>query len=533
MKRLKPLPDSRAFDYRTGARIGRRNSRRYLGPTKPFMTLLRSGLTMVALFMAAATVVAHPIPVQHHDRTVLVRVTERGIIVEYTLALDARTQAKDLFALREQFAKPPDLDKIDQVYAETYGPRIAAGLVANLDGEELTFAYRSYQLKIEDHLRYVFAMQAPLALKTERSTHRFQLIDSNFTWEPGQFRLALRSEGPVELKRSSVVDDPERARPVNMGDSAQAQNQKLRTAEASFVLRSSTALTPAIAVPPTAPAAPPERPGFWDVLASFDLRRLIDSEMGLALLLVLAYVFGAAHALQPGHGKTLVAAYLVGEHGTIAHAFFLGLVTTLTHTSSAILLALVVPMLYPDVESEIAFVLELGCGLLVVFMALWLILRRLAGQADHVHVFGGHHHHHHDGHDHHHLPPGNNVSFWALVSLGITGGLVPCVDALALLTLTFLAKKLWLGLPLILAFSLGLASVLVAMGILVVKFKRFADSHWGRGRLIKSLPILAAAFTLLLGIWMCREALRNHEQSLRQQAPAESGPLESLGVRGN
>ena len=487
------------------------------------MTILRFCLAMVALLVATSAATAHPIPVQHHDRTVLVRLTENGVIVEYTLALDARTQAKDLFALRDQFAKAPDLDKIDQVYAETYGPRIAAGLVAILDGEELNFAYRSYQLKIEDHLRYVFSLQAPLALKPERQAHRLQVIDSNFTWEPGQFRVGLRSEGQIELKRSNVVEDPERARPVNMGDSAQAQNQKLRMVEASFLAPLPAVPSPSKPAPASAAAAPPaEKLGFWQVLTSFDLRRLIDSELGLALLLVLAYVFGAVHALQPGHGKTLVAAYLVGEHGTIGHAFFLGLVTTLTHTSSAILLALIVPMLYPDVESEIAFVLELGCGLLIVFMALWLILRRLAGQADHVHLFGGHHHHPHDGHDHHHLPPDGKVSLWALITMGITGGLVPCVDALALLTLTFLAKKLWLGLPLILAFSLGLASVLVGMGILVVKFKRFANSRWGRGRFIKALPLVAALATLLLGLWMCREALRNHEDMLRKQAPVES-----------
>src|SRR5262249_1019523 len=279
-------------------------------------------------------------------------------------------------------------------------------------------------LKIEDHLRYIFILHAPLALKSERPTHRLQLIDSNFTWEPGLFRLGLRSEGQIELKRSNVVDDPGRARAVNMGDSAQAQNQKLRTAEATFVAPMIGLVHPSALPEAELASNSVEKPGFWQILSSFDLRRLIDSEMGLALLLVLAYVFGAAHALQPGHGKTLVAAYLVGEHGTIAHAFFLGLITTLTHTSSAILLALVVPLVYPEVESEVAFVLELGCGLLIVFMALWLILRRLAGQADHVHLFGGHHHHHHDvAGDHRHLPEGQKVSLWALISLGITGGL--------------------------------------------------------------------------------------------------------------
>jgi ABC-type nickel/cobalt efflux system permease component RcnA len=466
--------------------------------------------------LTACYTVAHPIPLQHHDRSILIRVTENAVIVEYTLALDSRTQATDLFALRDQLPKPPALDEVNKVYAELYGPRIAAGLVGNLDGHALTFSVASHQLKIEDHLRYLFVLQAPLKVNADKPTHSLQVIDSNFAVEPGVFLLGLRSEGPVVLKQSSVAGDPQRARPVNMSEYAQAQNQQLRTADATFVMPAALGL-PGPQTPAQSAAAADEKPSFWEVVKSLDLRRLVDSDVGLAMLLLLAFVFGAAHALQPGHGKTLVAAYLVGENGTIAHAFFLGLVTTLTHTSSAILIALVIPLFYPDMDTEIAFALELGCGLLIVVMAFWLLMRRLAGQADHVHLFGGHHHHHHDGHEHHHLPPGEKVSLWALITLGIAGGIVPCVDALALLTLTFVTKQIWLGLPMILAFSLGLASVLVAVGVMVVKFKRFAHSRWGQGRWVKTLPIVAAALTLLLGLWMCREALRNHEEMLRSK----------------
>src|SRR5262249_53407481 len=155
--------------------------------------------------------------------------------------------------------------------------------------------------------------------------------------------------------------------------------------------------------------------------------------------------------------------YLVGERGTIAHALLLGLVTTLTHTGVVLLLALGLKLKYPaGIPSEdfadIRQGLELASGLLIAGLGMWLFFRRLAGKADHVHFGGGHHHHHHGHHHHHHhhdhdhdhdhehghdhahshthdhthsVPGG-----WrGLVALGVSGGIVPCPSAVALLLL--------------------------------------------------------------------------------------------------
>jgi ABC-type nickel/cobalt efflux system permease component RcnA len=171
-----------------------------------------------------------------------------------------------------------------------------------------------------------------------------------------------------------------------------------------------------------------------------------------------------------------------------------------------ILLAIALPLLVPgnhQIETEVHFGLSLGCGLLVVFMALWLLCRRLAGQADHVHLFE----------PQPAVRPQARVGYLALINLGVVGGLVPCVDALALLTATFVARRLSLGLPIILAFSVGLASVLVLVGVLVVKFKHFASSRWGEGRWVKWLPLASALATLALGLWMCHDAIKQRELS--------------------
>jgi ABC-type nickel/cobalt efflux system permease component RcnA len=243
------------------------------------------------------------------------------------------------------------------------------------------------------------------------------------------------------------------------------------------------------------------------------------------MLFVLAAFFGAAHALTPGHGKTLVAAYLVGERGTIGHAFVLGLVTTLTHTGAVLALAFLLPLFFPRaVPADVQTVLGLVGGLLVAGMGFWLLLRRLSGGADHFHI-GGHHHHHgdhhhhhhhghadhfHDGHGHAHPLPDNTkgVGWWGLVVLGISGGIVPCWDAIVMLGFAIFTQRLWLGVPLLLAFSAGLASVLILIGIGVVYFKGLVSSRWAESRLIKALPLVSAALVTVMGLWLCYESMQ-------------------------
>ena len=93
-----------------------------------------------------------------------------------------------------------------------------------------------------------------------------------------------------------------------------------------------------------------------------------------------------------------------------------------------------------------------------------------------------------------------------LIVLGISGGIVPCWDAIALLAMAIGTQQVWLGLPLLLSFSAGLAGVLVLIGVLVVKIKGFGTSRFGERRIIKSLPILSALAVTLLGIWLCVDA---------------------------
>jgi nickel/cobalt exporter len=215
----------------------------------------------------------------------------------------------------------------------------------------------------------------------------------------------------------------------------------------------------------------------------------------------LSALLGGLHALTPGHGKTLVAAYLIGSRGTAKHAAALGGIVTFTHTASVIavgLLALLAGQyILPDV---LVPALEVCAGLLVVALGARLVRARWRTRGGHRHHDHGHHHHEDDV-DHHHLPKGD-VRPGDLLAMGVSGGLVPCPEALGVMLIAIGLGRIGLGLALIVAFSFGLAAVLIAIGILLVRSKsRWLDrlgkpgSAWQR-----LLPLVSAAVVTLLGV---------------------------------
>ncbi len=237
---------------------------------------------------------------------------------------------------------------------------------------------------------------------------------------------------------------------------------------------------------------------------------------GIIIALMLAMGLGALHALSPGHGKTLVAAYLVGSHGTIRHAMVLGLIVTLTHVMSVLLLGLVALWASESIVPEKLMPwTALGAGLLVMVMGAWMLRQRLRQDHDHSHdhTHGHSHDHTHDhshahshGHSHTHS---TEVRWTELLALGISGGLVPCPSATVVLLLAIYVGKIGLGLAMIGSFSLGLAATLVVVGILVVKARGLIE-HFGQGRFVKIaniLPAFSAVLVLCIGGAMTAVAL--------------------------
>jgi ABC-type nickel/cobalt efflux system permease component RcnA len=230
----------------------------------------------------------------------------------------------------------------------------------------------------------------------------------------------------------------------------------------------------------------------------------------LLMALGLALVLGGLHALTPGHGKALVAAYLVGSRGTVGHAALLGAIVTITHTASVIIIGLLALFASQFVVPNVLIpILEMLSGLLVVLMGAQLIWQRWTAlrnppPSDHTHTGTHAHpfaHDHGDGRSHSHWPASGNIKPGSLMAMGISGGLVPCPEALGIMVIAIGINRIALGLGLIVSFSLGLAAVLIIIGILLVRSRSLVERFAGVGdRWGRALPLASAIIVTALGL---------------------------------
>jgi len=228
--------------------------------------------------------------------------------------------------------------------------------------------------------------------------------------------------------------------------------------------------------------------------ASLVGRRHLSALVVLASL-ALAVFWGAAHALSPGHGKTIVSAYLVGSRGTPWHAAVLGLITTATHTAGVFALGGVTLLLSQWIVPDRLYPwLDLSAGLMVVGVGAVV----LASRARHARAHRHHHQHHHH-HEH-----GERRS---LVAVGISGGLLPCPSALVVLLAAISLHRVAFGMLLVFAFSLGLAVAITCVGLAAVLAKRAFARFDGRGRLLTVLPAVSALVIVIAGVAMVARAL--------------------------
>ena len=252
-----------------------------------------------------------------------------------------------------------------------------------------------------------------------------------------------------------------------------------------------------------------------------------DAAAGEGVLLVLllaAFGWGGLHALSPGHGKAMVAAYLIGTRGTAKHAVALGATVTITHTIGVFALGIVTLALSQYVLPEDLYPwLTLVSGLMVVGVGA-AVLRSRARLARHAHAdrhshehphsqkLGHSHQHAHSqrhgssdrlGHSHEHGRPHSHapeeLGWRGIVGLGAAAGLIPCPCALVVLLAAVSQHEVALGLLLIVAFSLGLAGTLTGLGLAVVYAKRLIPARLAAGRLASVLPAVSALLIVAVG----------------------------------
>jgi ABC-type nickel/cobalt efflux system permease component RcnA len=203
--------------------------------------------------------------------------------------------------------------------------------------------------------------------------------------------------------------------------------------------------------------------------------------------LAAALFWGAAHALSPGHGKTIVTAYLVGQRGTARHAGLLGLIVTVTHTVGVFALGLVTLALSQFIVPERLYPwLNLASGLLVVGIGASVLRARLRRRAQ------AHHHHRHE----------HGTSLRSLLAVGVSGGLLPCPSALVVLLAAISLHRVAFGLLLIVAFSAGLALSITGIGLAAVLARCAFRRASLDGPLVRLLPAASALVILAAGLAM-------------------------------
>ena len=351
-------------------------------------------------------------------------------------------------------------------------------------------------------------VEASFAASIQPGRHRVEVHDDTYGDRVGWKAIEVLPGEGTDVRSSVPASDPTgglRAYPVDLLQSPPDQH------DASFGVSSGSGRVSAPDGEDVGPVTTDRaQDGFAGALTS-------GNDHGLLILLLLgsAFIWGALHALSPGHGKTMVAGYLVGSRGRPRDAALLGLTVTITHTSAVFALGLITLAASAYVLPEDLYPwLGVASGAMVIAIGLWAIWTRLrrwrALRAEHDH--GHRHGHGHGEHTHTHPAPGAPITTRSLIALGVSGGIVPCPSALVVLVAAISQHRLGLGLVLILAFSIGLAATLTAVGLTVLHGGRLIqrlrpERRLFGGRIAGVLPALSATLIVVAGALIALRAL--------------------------
>jgi len=499
----------------------------------PRMTFfLLVSVLVIALFSAPVSVSAHPMGNFSINHFSALDVHPSFILITYVIDM---AEIPTFQEMQDYHLTPqPDHPSVT-TYRDRKVQDLQRGLWLQVGSQTVPLSLRSNTVTFPPGagglptLRISAVYEAPLA----GETGQFVYEDRNYLQRVGWKEIIATASEGVRLTASSVpVDSRSNQLTSYAADLLQAPPQDLR-ARVSFTASATTQDRQPTSRPASMTLAPQAAQTPRSMLTELMTARQLSLGLVVFSLLVAAGL-GAFHALEPGHGKTLVAAYLVGSQGTAWHALLLGLTVTASHTIGVYALGgvalfashYVLPeQLYPWL-GFVSGVLIMGTGLVLLLQA----RRRCFGHHGHSHDYGhGHSHHHghlhdhpperaqvhhqhnHDHSHHSHLPThphlphesrqgATAVSYGALLTLGVTGGMIPCPAALVVLLSAVALQRIAFGLLLIVAFSLGLAAVLVGTGLLLVSARGMMQRWTGEGPWLTYLPFLSPLVITPLGL---------------------------------
>jgi nickel/cobalt transporter (NicO) family protein len=414
-------------------------------------------LALGCIFLLPATAQAHPLgnfTINHFAR---VEVAGHRLYVRYVL---------DLAEIPTYQARQRGVDPA------TYATRIARDLHVTLDGRGARLVPVRHALAFPRGVAGLHTMRLEVILRGPSVTGRERLAvhDTNDAGRLGWKEIVVGAS-------TASTSDELHAYPKSLLSSP------LDVTSASATVAPTSAPAPRITTGSALEA--PDRvadSGFTKLIG----RRL--SPLVILASLAAALFWGAAHALSPGHGKTIIAAYLVGKRGSVRDAAALGAIVTVTHTIGVFALGLVTLGLSQWIVPDRLYPwINLTAGLLVISIGITVLRARARA-----------HHHHHD--HHHHEDRG-------LLAVGISGGLLPCPSALVVLLAAISLHRVGFGLALIVAFSVGLALSITGLGLVFVVARRAFARRSFEGAAIRLLPAVSALIIVVAGVAMTVRAL--------------------------
>ncbi len=432
------------------------------------MRRLIVGLAVLAAIWPAAAA-AHPLGNFSVNRYSAVEISGDRIYVHYVLDL----------------AEIPAFQERKRVRSGDFPASVAQRLELVIDGRRASLRPLESKTSARPGAGGLKTLRFEAVFEADRTGSRLSYRDRSFAGRIGWREVIVRATRDARIGESSVASD---------------SRSRALTAYPSDLLRDPLTISSATATfrAGSLPGRPPElgRAPARERQGGFE--SLVTGELGpgaIVLALILAALWGAAHAQTPGHGKAIVAGYLVGTRGRPRDAVALGLIVTTTHTVGVFALGFVTLALSAFIVPETLYPwLTLSSGLLVVGVGASVLWRRVRHRRAHAH------HHEHDHRDH-------GYGRGGLLGVGIAAGLLPCPSALVVLLSAIALHRVGLGLALIVAFSTGLAATITAIGLVAVLARRAFSRLRLDGPLFRALPAASALAILAVGIAITLNAL--------------------------
>jgi len=476
---------------------------------RPAATALLLAVLAALLFPLAAS--AHPLGNFTINRYSRIELSPERVTVRYVLDLAEIPTLQELQAVGATGA-------VDATQREALVRRLAAlvrdGARLSLNGKPVALEQRHASLELVPGEAGLSTMRVTFDLASDTRVADGAVVnyqDTTFADRIGWREVVMRGAAGVRLEAASVpgtdqTDELRRypADPLRAPLAVSTGSATVRLAPGDGDGDGGTGAV--------APGAGTPRLGVEGLASGVSdlVRAGARGDLAATLLAVLAALgLGAFHALTPGHGKTVMAAYLVGTRGSVRQALGLGAAVAVSHTFGVLLLALLILGASAAVAPERFYpYLSAASALIVLGIGLWLLRGALRSRAhDDAHDHGHEHGHSHD-HGHDHVPA--TVGWRGLVALGVSGGIVPSASALLLLLAAVSLRRPDLGLLLIVAFGAGMAAVLVGIGLVLVRAGELATGRFGEASIVRRLapllPVATAAVVLLVGIGLSVQA---------------------------